>query len=154
LVVQQTAVNSTELKLDDCKLSMILNNSENVIDGSNTNTSEVNFCEFSNAIENDVPYCLSNQPDFKSQRPWLKEVVEDDIGATIIYYPKFHCELNYIEMVWAYIKAYLRRNCTYTFKDLKQKSLLNRWCPLNSFDGHHDTVSDLFRAIDLVYVAL
>jgi hypothetical protein len=66
-------------------------------------------------------FCLSNQPDFKSQRPWLKEVVEDDIGATIIYYPKFHCELNYIEMVWAYIKAYLRRNCTYTFKDLKLK---------------------------------
>jgi hypothetical protein len=34
------------------------------------------------------------------------------------YYPKFHCELNYIEMVWAYSKKKLRRTCTYNYHDL------------------------------------
>lgn len=38
-------------------------------------------------------------------------------GHQIDYYPKFHCELNYIEMVWAYCKAELRRQCTYSFPD-------------------------------------
>ena len=48
----------------------------------------------------------------------MREIVESK-GHRIIYYPKYHCELNYIENVWAYLKSYLRRNCTYNFKDLK-----------------------------------
>jgi hypothetical protein len=36
-----------------------------------------------------------------------------------IFYPKFHCELNYIESYWAEAKRYSRLNCNYTFKDLK-----------------------------------
>ena len=45
---------------------------------------------------------MKNQPDFLAQREWLREVVEE-AGCQIMYYPKYHCELNYIEMVWAYI---------------------------------------------------
>eukprot|EP01032_Pedospumella_encystans_P011026 gene11026-12856_t len=56
-------------------------------------------------------------PDFMGQREWLRETIEN-AGHTIDYYPKFHCELNYIEMVWAYAKAQLRRECTYSFPDL------------------------------------
>jgi hypothetical protein len=60
---------------------------------------------------------LAEFPDFKNQREWLRETVED-AGHSIDYYPKFHCELNYIEMVWAYSKKKLRRTCTYNYHDL------------------------------------
>jgi len=60
---------------------------------------------------------MRKQPDFVAQREWLREVVENK-GHKIIYYPKYHCELNYIEMVWAYLKAYVRRHCTYSFRNL------------------------------------
>ena len=64
-------------------------------------------------------YCLSQEPDFLAQREWLREVLED-LGHSVIYYPKYHCELNYIEMIWAYLKAYLRRHCSYNFDDLRK----------------------------------
>jgi hypothetical protein len=60
---------------------------------------------------------LSLQPDFKNQRPWLVEVVENR-GHKIIFFPKFHCELNFIEMIWGYCKTFLRRNCSFSFQDL------------------------------------
>jgi hypothetical protein len=53
---------------------------------------------------------VTNEPDFLGQREWLREVVENS-GHRIMYFPKFYCEFNYIEMVWAYIKANLRRSC-------------------------------------------
>ena len=65
-------------------------------------------------------YCLSQEPDFLSQKEWLTEVVETR-GHEIIFYPKFHCELNYIENIWAFVKSYLRRTCTYSFPDLQAK---------------------------------
>ena len=37
-----------------------------------------------------------------------------------MFYPKFHCELNYIESFWAEAKRYSRLHCNYTFKDLKE----------------------------------
>ena len=40
-------------------------------------------------------------------------------GFEIIFYPKYHCELNFIEMLWGWIKSYHRRTCTYVYKDLK-----------------------------------
>ncbi len=63
-------------------------------------------------------YVLSQEPDFLEQKPWLHETVKKQAGFHFMLYPKYHCELNYIEMVWGYIKAYHRRNCTYSFKDL------------------------------------
>jgi hypothetical protein len=36
---------------------------------------------------------LSSQPDFSEQRPLLVETVED-VGHSIIFYPKFHPEFN------------------------------------------------------------
>lgn len=63
-------------------------------------------------------YVLSQEPDFLEQKPWLHETVEKQAGFYFMLYPKYHCELNYIEMVWGYIKAYHRRNCSYSYKDL------------------------------------
>jgi hypothetical protein len=63
---------------------------------------------------------LASQPDFMNQKEWLTEVVVS-FGHKIIFYPKFHCELNFIENVWAYIKNKLRCICTYKYNDLKVK---------------------------------
>ncbi|RKF61277.1 hypothetical protein OnM2_043011, partial [Erysiphe neolycopersici] len=41
---------------------------------------------------------LSEKPDFLEQREWLQEIVEQNSGFKIDYYPNFHCEFNFIEM--------------------------------------------------------
>jgi hypothetical protein len=63
---------------------------------------------------------LGEQPDFRDQKEWLQDVIEAHEGFIIDYYPKFHCEFNFIEMFWAACKSYTRRNCTYSFKDLQK----------------------------------
>jgi hypothetical protein len=63
-------------------------------------------------------FVLSQEADFKEQKEWLSEVVEAS-GFQIIFFPKYHCELNFIEMIWAWIKSHHRRTCTYNYNDLK-----------------------------------
>jgi hypothetical protein len=46
---------------------------------------------------------LFNQPDFKAQKPALFELVEAH-GHIAFFYPKFHCELNFIEQCWGAAK--------------------------------------------------
>jgi hypothetical protein len=60
---------------------------------------------------------LKLQPDFKNQMPWLKEIVHKS-GHAFIYFPKYHCEFNWIERYWGNAKVYTRRNCDYTFDGL------------------------------------
>ena len=44
-------------------------------------------------------YVLS---DFLEQKSWSSETVEKYPGGYIFFYPKFHCELNVIEMIWVW----------------------------------------------------
>jgi hypothetical protein len=37
----------------------------------------------------------------------------------LLFLPKFHCKLNFIEYFWGQVKKYLRDNCDYTFDTLK-----------------------------------
>ena len=69
---------------------------------------------------------LSQCEDFKVDKCWLEETVEA-LGHKLLFFPKFHCELNFIEMLWGYVKAKLRRMCTFSFSDLKRRlpELLN-----------------------------
>lgn len=62
---------------------------------------------------------LSSQSDFLGQREWLEETVTE-AGFLIDFYPKYHCEFNYIEMFWGAAKAYARKHCTYEFNHLVQ----------------------------------
>lgn len=38
----------------------------------------------------------------------------------VMYYSKFHYELNHIEYFWCDCKSYTRKNCTYTIKSLRE----------------------------------
>jgi len=62
--------------------------------------------------------CLRNQPDFQEQRGYLQEVIEAR-GYQVIFYPKFHCEPNFIEFFWAAAKRYARENCEYSLQGLR-----------------------------------
>ena len=64
-------------------------------------------------------HLLSCQPDFISQTGRIQEVIEEH-GHCIMFYPKFHCELNFIEYFWAAAKRYARENCEYTLKGLRK----------------------------------
>lgn len=68
---------------------------------------------FHNKLKMKCKECTSNtccarrllecQPDFKSQRSLVQEIIED-AGHLCIFLPKFHCELNSIEFFWGAVK--------------------------------------------------
>ena len=47
------------------------------------------------------------QPDFVSQKPQLQELVKSR-GHLCDFYPKYHCELNFIEQYWGAAKLRFR----------------------------------------------
>jgi hypothetical protein len=61
---------------------------------------------------------LELQPDFLAQRSMIAETIED-AGHLVIFCPKYHCELNFIEFFWGAVKKYLRDHCDYTYEGLK-----------------------------------
>ena len=50
---------------------------------------------------------LFTQPDFANQRSQLQELIERH-GHLCNFYPKYHCELNFIEQYWGAAKARYR----------------------------------------------
>ena len=62
---------------------------------------------------------ISLQPDFLAQRSELETIIEK-AGHKCIFYPKFHCELNFIEMYWGATKKYTREHCDYTWSGLQK----------------------------------
>ncbi|KAF8259002.1 hypothetical protein EI94DRAFT_1618429 [Lactarius quietus] len=50
---------------------------------------------------------LYTQPDFKAQKSQLKELIKGMRGNTPVnHYPKYHCELNFIEQFWGAAKMH------------------------------------------------
>lgn len=65
-------------------------------------------------------HILNNQEDFRKQKIWLEEKL-NSAGVKVIFYPKFHCELNYIELMWSRLKHSLRKECRFSFQDLERR---------------------------------
>ena len=57
---------------------------------------------------------LEAEEDFRNEISLLETIIQA-AGHEVIFYPKFHCELNYIEYYWAALKRYTRDNCQYSF---------------------------------------
>ena len=55
---------------------------------------------------------------FSGQKGRLQEEVEA-LGHRVLFYPKFHCELNFIERCWCRAKRPARENRRYSFEALK-----------------------------------
>ena len=79
---------------------------------------------------------------------WLQEVVENE-GNEWIFYPKFYCELNSIELLWAHVKRYLRSKCSFSYPDLQRAYLpqaLND-VPIAYLRGYRDIVLGIHKVI-------
>lgn len=63
-------------------------------------------------------HMLEAQPDFKEQKSKLQEAIES-AGHICMFYPKYHCETNWIERYWGGAKAISRRECDYSFASLR-----------------------------------
>jgi hypothetical protein len=61
---------------------------------------------------------LESQPNFLAKKSLL-EIEITRRGHECLFYPKFHCELNYIEFYWAAVKRYTREHCNYSFAELE-----------------------------------
>ena len=59
------------------------------------------------------------QQDFREQKGQLQEDMEVQAADhLVIFYPKFHCELDFIERFWCAAKWYARENCEYSLEGL------------------------------------
>ena len=95
---------------------------------------------------------LFNQPDFISQKSELQEFVEN-CGHLCDFYPKYHCELNFIEQYWGAAKlSYRKAGRATTLDDTKEKVLAS--LDGISIDKIHrcaQTFLDLITTCSLVY---
>jgi len=64
-------------------------------------------------------WILECQPDLQEQKSLVQEVIEK-AGHICIVFPKFHCELNFIEFFWGAVKRHLWERCDMSFNTLKE----------------------------------
>ena len=62
-----------------------------------------------------------NQPDFAEQG---SEILGQDFGFEVIFLPKFHCELNFIEQCWGHAKRVYRQYPVSSKEEDLEKNLL------------------------------
>ena len=62
---------------------------------------------------------LGSHPDFKNEKSSVERFLVEEKGHIMYMLPKFHCELNPIERVWAQAKRYARAYCKYSIKSLR-----------------------------------
>ena len=63
---------------------------------------------------------LAEHDDFKNEKCRVDTFLTS-CGHTCVFIPKFHCELNPIERVWAQSKRYTRAHCDYTIPSLRRR---------------------------------
>ena len=57
---------------------------------------------------------LGSHPDFKYEKSSIERFLVEEKKHIMYMLPKYHCELNPIERVWAQIKRYARVYCKYS----------------------------------------
>ena len=62
---------------------------------------------------------LGSHPDFKYEKSRIERLLTEDHGHIVYMLPKFHCELNPIERVWAQAKRYSKAYCKYSIQSLR-----------------------------------
>ena len=62
---------------------------------------------------------MSLEHDFLVQKNAIEESIEN-AGHKCIFFPKFHCELNFIERYWGAAKRHSRENCNYSWEGLQR----------------------------------
>ncbi|RPA97464.1 hypothetical protein L873DRAFT_1771265 [Choiromyces venosus 120613-1] len=88
------------------------------IPGDSPRTMKLNpTCKYASNASCCAQAPLSSQPDFQAQKGELQETIEA-AGHLVIFYPVYHCELNFIEYFWGRAKMYARVHCDYTFPGL------------------------------------
>jgi hypothetical protein len=65
-----------------------------------------------------------NLPDFAAAKSILEDECERD-GVEVLFLPKFHCELNPIEMVWGYAKRLYRLKPESSREDVLEKNTMD-----------------------------
>lgn len=67
----------------------------------------------------DMPIILSCHDDLKNEKTQVEHHCFNE-GYQVLYFPKFHCELNPIERVWGQSKRYCRAYTNYTLQKLRE----------------------------------
>ena len=57
---------------------------------------------------------IANHPGFE-ERTNL-EILAEKYGIILLFWPKFHCELNPIESLWCFLKQYIRKRSDRTYE--------------------------------------
>lgn len=89
-------------------------------------------------VKEEMVEVLSAQPDFANQ-PTLIEEFLSNRGHTAIFLPKFHAELNPVELIWAKAKRFARDHSTLKMKQLRKmlpKALSVSLAELQSYFDH------------------
>ena len=67
----------------------------------------------------DMRIVLQNHEDFRTEKTIVEHYLQER-GHHVYFLPKFHCELNAIERVWAQAKCYTRAYTNFTLPKLRQ----------------------------------
>jgi hypothetical protein len=80
--------------------------------------------DFGRKSRQECAAALSQLPEFVAQKEWLAETAEGFSDTTakfdIIFYPKFHCEFNFIERFWGFAKRLLEQDSDGKFQTMKK----------------------------------
>ena len=63
---------------------------------------------------------LKQHPDFRDEKCRIERLLVEEHNHIAYFLPKYHCELNPIERVWAQAKRYSKAYCKYSIVSLRK----------------------------------
>lgn len=70
-------------------------------------------------VADDMRRVLGGFPDFQNEKSSVERFLGEEKGHIVYMLPKFHCELNPIERVWAQAKRHTKAYCKYSIVSLR-----------------------------------